>query len=74
MEDVPSSTLPSRSLFPETNKRDSQREVLPVPPWPITAKFLRDLDSYFAMKTPFNISIRSLQDLDKAASFECAFV
>jgi hypothetical protein len=59
MDDVPSSTLPNRSFFPEINKKDSQREVLPVPPWPTTAKFLRDLDSYFAMKAPFHISVLS---------------
>jgi len=52
-------------IFPETYKRDSQREVLPVPPWPITARFLSILDSYFAMETPFNISTRSLKDLMK---------
>ncbi len=52
--DVASSTLPNRSLFPETNNKDSQSDVLPVPPCPTIAKFRRDLDSYFAMKTPFN--------------------
>jgi hypothetical protein len=57
MHEVESSTLPNRSLFPETNNKDSQSDVLPVPPCPTTAKFLRDLDSYFAMKTPFNIAL-----------------
>jgi hypothetical protein len=60
MHDVESSTLPNRSLFPETNNKDSQRDVFPVPPCPTTAKFLRDLDSYFAMKTPFN-ALKTIQ-------------
>jgi hypothetical protein len=70
MHDVESSTLPNRSLFPETNNKDSQRDVFPVPPCPTTAKFLRDLDSYFAMKTPFNIYLL----FKNAISFECALV
>jgi hypothetical protein len=40
--------------LPATKRKDSHREVLPVPPCPTTAMFLMDFDSYFAMTAPFS--------------------
>jgi len=71
MVEVASSTLPSLSFFPDMNSKDSQREVLPVPPWPTIAKFLRDLESYFAMKTPFRVPAANEK---MSISFEWAHV
>ncbi len=54
MQEEPSSTRPRRSVLPATKRKDSHREVLPVPPCPTTAMFLMDFDSYFAMTAPFS--------------------